>query len=110
MGSLEACPDAGQLVGPRKRGADTHDLKRSPTRRRILLADEHSNRGRSPSFAAERELRRSRGGSRWRAVLAEATKLKPDIIVLDVDMPLLNGLDAGKRTSTGNDDSQEITG
>jgi YesN/AraC family two-component response regulator len=43
-------------------------------------------------------------------VLAEATKLKPDIIVLDVDMPLLNGLDAGKRTSTGNDDSQEITG
>ncbi|MGB7942871.1 MAG: response regulator transcription factor, partial [Terriglobales bacterium] len=32
-----------------------------------------------------------------RALIAEATRLQPDVIVLDVAMPLLNGLDAGKK-------------
>ena len=32
-----------------------------------------------------------------RALLAAAESLKPDIIVLDISMPLLNGLDAGRQ-------------
>jgi DNA-binding NarL/FixJ family response regulator len=32
-----------------------------------------------------------------RQLLAEAYRLKPDVIVLDIAMPLLNGLDAGAR-------------
>ena len=32
-----------------------------------------------------------------RALLAAAEKLKPDLIVLDIIMPLLNGLDAGRQ-------------
>jgi DNA-binding NarL/FixJ family response regulator len=32
-----------------------------------------------------------------RQLLAEASRLKPDVIVLDIAMPLLNGLDAGAR-------------
>src|SRR5271170_3813838 len=32
-----------------------------------------------------------------RALIAEATRVRPDVIVLDVAMPLLNGLDAGKK-------------
>lgn len=32
-----------------------------------------------------------------RQLLAEAPRLKPDVIVLDIAMPLLNGLDAGAR-------------
>jgi DNA-binding NarL/FixJ family response regulator len=32
-----------------------------------------------------------------RALVAAAEKLKPDLIVLDISMPLLNGLDAGRQ-------------
>jgi DNA-binding NarL/FixJ family response regulator len=32
-----------------------------------------------------------------RALIAEANRVQPDVIVLDVAMPLLNGLDAGKK-------------
>ncbi len=32
-----------------------------------------------------------------RALVSEATRLKPDIVVVDVGMPLLNGLDAARR-------------
>jgi DNA-binding NarL/FixJ family response regulator len=32
-----------------------------------------------------------------RALLAEAVRLRPDVIVTDVAMPLLNGLDAARR-------------
>jgi DNA-binding NarL/FixJ family response regulator len=31
------------------------------------------------------------------AMVAEATGLRPDVIVVDVGMPLLNGLDAARR-------------
>ncbi len=34
-----------------------------------------------------------------RALLAAAEELKPDVVVLDIAMPLLNGLDAGQSTS-----------
>ena len=32
-----------------------------------------------------------------RALVAEATKLKPDVVVVDVAMPLLNGVDAARQ-------------
>jgi DNA-binding NarL/FixJ family response regulator len=32
-----------------------------------------------------------------RALVAEAEKLKPDVIVVDISMPLLNGLEAGRQ-------------
>jgi DNA-binding NarL/FixJ family response regulator len=32
-----------------------------------------------------------------RAMVAEAMRLRPDVIVVDVGMPLLNGLDAARR-------------
>jgi|SRR5208282_100584 len=73
------------------------DLKRSPTRPRILLADDH---------ATVVEALRSLLSESYdvvgvvpdgRALLADATKLRPDVIILDVGMPLLNGLDAAAR-------------
>jgi len=73
------------------------DLRRTPIRQRVLLADDH---------ALVVEGLRSLLSESYdvvgivpdgRALLAEATKLRPDVIVLDVGMPLLNGLDAGER-------------
>jgi DNA-binding NarL/FixJ family response regulator len=97
LGSFEAGHGARQLVAQHTKLADMQDLKRSPTRHRILLADDH---------AIVVEALRSLLSESYdvvgvvpdgRALLAEATKLTPDVIVLDIGMPLLNGLDAGER-------------
>ncbi len=34
-----------------------------------------------------------------RAVVSAAETIKPDVVVLDIAMPLLNGLEAGRRSS-----------
>ena len=73
------------------------DIKRSAARYRVLLADDH---------AIVVEALRSLLSENYdvvgvvpdgRALLDQAAKLRPDVIVLDVGMPLLNGLDAGER-------------
>jgi DNA-binding NarL/FixJ family response regulator len=64
---------------------------------RVLLADDHTlllaafERLLSP----ECEVVGTVGDGR--ALLEAAPKLKPDVVVLDVSMPLLNGLDAGRQ-------------
>jgi DNA-binding NarL/FixJ family response regulator len=63
-------------------------------RPRILLADDHTM-----LLAAFRELLSPRCEvvgtvSNGRALLDAALKLEPDVIVVDVSMPLLNGIDA----------------
>jgi DNA-binding NarL/FixJ family response regulator len=64
---------------------------------RVLLADDHQLvlGAFEKLLASECEIvgRVSDG----RALLGEAEKLRPDVIVLDIAMPLLNGLEAGRK-------------
>lgn len=65
-------------------------------RPRVLLADDHALvRGAFENMLAG-ECDVVGQVSDGRALLAAAEALKPDVIVVDISMPLLNGLDAGR--------------
>ena len=67
------------------------------TRPRILMADDHSL-----VLAGLRRLVEGEGEvvgavEDGRALVEEAQRLRPDLILLDISMPLLNGLDAARQ-------------
>ena len=66
-------------------------------RLRILLADDHSMVSAGFQKLLEPEYEVVGVVEDGRAVLKAAAELKPDMAILDVGMPLLNGLDAGRR-------------
>jgi DNA-binding NarL/FixJ family response regulator len=75
---------------------------------RILIADDHS-----VVRAGLRTLLESRSGwevcaeaSDGRDAVEKATKHKPDVAVLDIGMPLLNGVDATRRIRTSCPDTE----
>lgn len=67
------------------------------TRIRILLADDHTMicAGFRKLLEPEYEVVGAVGDGR--ALLKAAEELKPDVVLVDVGMPLLNGLDAARR-------------
>ncbi len=66
-------------------------------RRTILLADDHTMLPDAFRKVLEPEFEVVGVVADGHAVIAKAAELKPDVIVLDIAMPLLNGLDAGRR-------------
>ena len=70
------------------------------TRPRVLLADDHAfllgafEKLLAPDCDIVGQV------NDGRALVAAAERLKPDLIVLDISMPLLNGLEAGGRSSS----------
>lgn len=72
-----------------------HNL--SGKRRRVLIADDHSIVAEGLRSLLEKSCDVVGIVSDGRQLVAEAPKLKPDVIVLDIGMPLLNGLDAAER-------------
>ena len=66
-------------------------------RRTILLADYHTMLPDAFRKILEPEFEVVGVVADGHAVIAKAAELKPDVIVLDIAMPLLNGLDAGRR-------------
>jgi DNA-binding NarL/FixJ family response regulator len=64
---------------------------------RILIADDHVVFAEALRVLLEKRYVVVGIVGDGRALLTEATRLKPDIVVLDVGMPLLNGLDAARR-------------
>jgi DNA-binding NarL/FixJ family response regulator len=67
------------------------------TRPRVLLADDHRLLREAFARLLEPECEVVGGVGDGRAALAEASRLQPDIVVMDVAMPLLNGLDAARQ-------------
>ena len=64
---------------------------------RVLLADDHALvLGAFEKLLAE-ECEVVGQVSDGRALVAAAEQLKPDVVILDISMPLLNGLDAGRQ-------------
>ena len=66
-------------------------------RKRVLLADDHTLLLDAFTKLLEPECDVVGTVADGRALLAAAEKLKPDVVVLDITMPLLNGLDAGRQ-------------
>jgi len=66
-------------------------------KRRLLLADDHAMmlEGLSRLLADEFDVVGT--AVNGRALLAEAQRLRPDVVVLDVAMPELNGIEAARR-------------
>jgi DNA-binding NarL/FixJ family response regulator len=66
-------------------------------RPRVLLADDHQMLVDALQSILEPQCEVVGTVSDGRSVLAAAEKLRPDVIVIDIAMPQLNGLDAGRQ-------------
>lgn len=66
-------------------------------RPRVLLADDHRLLREAFARLLEAECEVVGAVADGRAVLAEAPHLQPDVVVLDIAMPLLNGLDTARQ-------------
>ena len=66
-------------------------------RPRVLLADDHRLVAESCSKLLEGEFDVVGTVADGRALLRAVPELQPDVVVLDIGMPLLNGLDAGEQ-------------
>jgi DNA-binding NarL/FixJ family response regulator len=66
-------------------------------RARILIADDHNLVAELCKRLLENDFEVVGAVGDGRALVRAATELKPDVIVLDIAMPVLNGLDAGRQ-------------
>jgi DNA-binding NarL/FixJ family response regulator len=66
-------------------------------RSRILIADDHNLVAELCKRLLETEFDVVGVVSNGRALICSAVELKPDVIVVDIAMPILNGLDAGSQ-------------
>jgi DNA-binding NarL/FixJ family response regulator len=66
-------------------------------RPRVLIADDHGIVAEGIHAILEKSCDVIGIARDGRELLVEAEKLKPDVIILDIGMPLLNGLDAAER-------------
>ena len=71
-----------------------------PSHSRILIADDHTLVAELCRTLLEPEFDVVGIVSNGRELIQTATDLKPDVIVIDIAMPVLNGLDAGQQVKT----------
>jgi DNA-binding NarL/FixJ family response regulator len=81
-------------------GAQSYEWKAeggSVSRARILLADDHVMLLDAFRGLLEPEFEVVGAVTDGRALVTECARLNPDVVLLDISMPLLNGLDAGRQ-------------
>lgn len=67
------------------------------SRARILLADDHTLMAEALQHLLQADFDVVGTVSDGRALLKAAEELKPELVIVDIGMPLLNGLDAGEQ-------------
>jgi DNA-binding NarL/FixJ family response regulator len=73
------------------------EVKKMTNRPRISIADDHTLVAELCKKLLETKFDVVGMVSHGRALLRAADKLRPDVIVVDIAMPVLNGLDAGRQ-------------
>jgi len=76
------------------------NLNPSPNRPRVLIADDHSVVAEGVRSLLRNDCDVVGVVSDGRQLLETAPQLKPDLFILDITMPLLNGLDAARRVKS----------
>jgi DNA-binding NarL/FixJ family response regulator len=66
-------------------------------RARILLADDHNEIRKIVVDLLERQFEILNAVADGRALLEAASKLKPDVCLLDISMPIMNGIEAASQ-------------
>src|SRR5262245_22041814 len=75
-------------------------LEKDMNRPSILLADDHNIITEAIKNLLEPEFEVIGTVADGRSLVSKAIALKPDVIVMDISMPLLNGLEAGRQLKT----------
>lgn len=83
---------------------EVQDLKakgRAIRRPRIVLADDHRGMLEEINLVLSREFEVVGSVSEGRALCSAVSQLRPDAVVSDINMPLVDGLEAGRRILQG---------
>ena len=91
-----------RIVAPARKGSSTSrspltESGTSPKKLRLLLADNHTDMLRQITELLAGEFEVVGAVTDGAALLATATELKPDVVVTDMVMPKVNGLEAGRK-------------
>ena len=78
------------------------------TRPTILIADDHKMFAQGLAGLLEDEFDLVGTVENGQALIDEAVRLRPDLIIVDIAMPVLNGLDAVRRLSQNNTGSKVV--
>jgi DNA-binding NarL/FixJ family response regulator len=79
-----------------RKGTHMNSVSVCNTGPRFLIADDHAVFAEALRVYLEKRFRVVGVVMNGRAMVTEAMRLRPDVIVVDVSMPLLNGLDAAR--------------
>ena len=92
-------PSERENVVVRKNAGKTRKIavKTVSRRPRVLLADDHAVLLDGLKKLLEEEYELVGTAANGRRLVAAARRLRPDIVVLDISMPLLNGIDAARQ-------------